>query len=311
MQNKNDNPIIVYIINLEKDFKRKERIENELRSVGWTNYEFIKATPGADLPNTKEMIETGILDKTFIDPNGLLTKNVIACALSHKSAYNAFMKSNYEYAIILEDDIEFTQYGLKTMLAGFMNHIIMNELINNPMIKNTWESFFFGLVGTYIPNHGLVKDCNLLHQYKRHNPDWAAHAYLINKRSVDKLIKNNTPIRYAADVNIECAHSEIYCSEHSMILQLAGKYSRFETSRLLTLYGQLLHDREYHSLTTEILNKNVVIQDFYFNPEKEKTYESASRECIIADEILFKSVEWKDSVDSTGKKIIKWTHIHF
>jgi GR25 family glycosyltransferase involved in LPS biosynthesis len=311
MKQETDNSTMIYIINLEKDIQRKYRMMVELKSIGWDNYEFIEAVAGDDLPDVDKMIQHGILGKTFIDPNGLLTKNIIACSLSHKKAYATFIKSNHEYAIILEDDVEFSQIGLKMMVAGLLKTVVEDELILNPMIKDTWETFFFGIVGSHIPNNGLVSGCSILHEYKKHSPCWAAHAYLINRRSVDKLIENNTPVRYAADVNIECAHSEIYCSEHSLIHQLAGKYPRHETMRLTDIFTQLLYDRQFYSSTASVLNQNNDIEDFYYNPDKEKPFVSEARKCCVADEIPFKSIEWKDTIDSTGKKVLNWTHIHF
>ena len=73
----------------------------------------------------------------------------------------------------------------------------------------------------------------------------------------------------------------------------------------------MLYDTQYYSSTSSVLKQMSNIEDFYYNPDKEKPYESATRTCCIAAEISFKSIEWKDTIDSTGKKVLNWTHIHF
>ena len=76
----------IYIINLSWHKKRRETISAELDSVGWYNYEFIDAIGGTDLPSTSEMVKSGTISNLFRDANGILTKNIFACAMSHRKS---------------------------------------------------------------------------------------------------------------------------------------------------------------------------------------------------------------------------------
>ena len=80
----------IYIINLAHHKERREAVAAELESVGWWNYEFIDAVSGADLPSTTELVRSGQVSNVFRDANGILTKNILACSMSHKKAYNKF-----------------------------------------------------------------------------------------------------------------------------------------------------------------------------------------------------------------------------
>lgn len=95
----------IYIINVSTEVQRREYVKQELEKIGWFNYEFINAVTGDELEDTDKLVERTILSETFIDPNGILTKNIIACSLSHKKAYSKFLEDGYDSCLILEDDI--------------------------------------------------------------------------------------------------------------------------------------------------------------------------------------------------------------
>ena len=60
------------------------------------------------------------ISKTFRDPAGALTKSIYGCALSHKLAYEDFLKTDdsVKTALILEDDAALTHTGLRIMLPN-------------------------------------------------------------------------------------------------------------------------------------------------------------------------------------------------
>ena len=75
----------IYIISLESHKRRRETLYMDLHSAGFdTNkIEFIHAINGKDL-DINQSVKDGIIDDTFLDPFGLLTKSIYGCALSHQ-----------------------------------------------------------------------------------------------------------------------------------------------------------------------------------------------------------------------------------
>ena len=118
----------IYIINLAWHKKRREAISAELDSVGWNNYEFIDAISGSQLPSTSEMVRSGTISNVFRDANGILTKNIFACSMSHRKAQQKFLDDGLNTCLIIEDDAKFMPVALKMMIAGGMDRL-HNEYI--------------------------------------------------------------------------------------------------------------------------------------------------------------------------------------
>ena len=97
----------VYIINLKKDKNRKKNILNELKKQNLKNYKFISAVNGNELKK-KEINSLISKEKNFINPiNTNMSKSEIGCSLSHIKIYKEIVKSDIDYALILEDDAFF------------------------------------------------------------------------------------------------------------------------------------------------------------------------------------------------------------
>ena len=84
----------IYIISLERHKIRKQIIFNDLDSAGFdtSKIEWINAINGNDLDIDKS-IKDGIINPSFKDPGGILTKSIYGCALSHKMAYEKFLET--------------------------------------------------------------------------------------------------------------------------------------------------------------------------------------------------------------------------
>jgi len=86
---------VIYILNRTQDIERKESLLKELEFIPGLNFKVIKAVTGDILPSIADMIQSKTLFPVFTDPVGLLTKNIIATALTHQKAYNTFLSSDY------------------------------------------------------------------------------------------------------------------------------------------------------------------------------------------------------------------------
>ena len=113
----------IYVINVAKDKFRKKNMIKFFSDYNITNYTFIDAIGGDDLPSIKDLIYEKTLNLSFIDPVGLLTKNIIACALSHKKTLDTFLSSNFDNCLILEDDVKFSPRFFKYLANNSLYEI--------------------------------------------------------------------------------------------------------------------------------------------------------------------------------------------
>lgn len=302
----------IYIINLKRHTERKSRVIEELEGAGLHNYEFINAISGDDLPDTSELISSGVLSKTFIDPNGILTKNIIACALSHKLAYKKMLEDGVQRALILEDDVLIDKSFVEILLNGGFKRIRLEMNIVD------WDIFMWGLVGDNIPHYtGIPSNLERVKEYKKFSPDWAAHAYEITREGASKLIENNTPVKFAADVNLETANTNVYCTPFSYFKQSAGLLNRFDTSNLEHQLNDLIWGKgvEISSTFSEEESMGSMcgtpMYDIYFSPDRSIRFERRRYQVDISKKIEFKSIEFKTYIDSFGFDSANWCFINF
>tara|TARA_B110001450_G_C17650698_1_gene493146 strand:- start:989 stop:1753 length:765 start_codon:yes stop_codon:yes gene_type:complete len=95
-EKKEINPII-YIINLDSAVERKKSVEQELLKTN-IPFEFVSAVDKTSLSSIKHKVKNKYKKK--------LNPAEIGCYLSHIKIKKLFLKSNYNFAIILEDDIK-------------------------------------------------------------------------------------------------------------------------------------------------------------------------------------------------------------
>lgn len=297
----------IYIINLSWHKKRRETISAELDSVGWYNYEFIDAISGVDLPSTSEMVKSGTISNLFRDANGILTKNIFACAMSHRKAQQKFLDDGLNTCLIIEDDAKFMPVALKMMLAGGMDQL-HGELHSKP-----WDIFMWGMPHTFMPNWGLADGCNLLYEFKRMAPEWAGHAYQTTRKGAQKLVECNTPIQFAADCNIELSDTEIYCPAFSLISQTIGDFNRNIANELMTDFGtKMLHgdSEEYLPSTINTVSVQKNTNEYYETKDKSITFNNRIRQVEISGDIELEKVEWNDFITPHGDKAVNWPHIY-
>lgn len=299
----------IYIINLDYHEKRRENVSAELESVGWFNYEFVDAIWGGNLPTTKELVSADVVAKTFKDANGILTKNILACSMSHKKALQRFLDDpeKPESCLIIEDDITFMPVGIKMLLAGGM------DTAYRELQQQDWDVFMWGMSHTYMPIWDVVEGCQILHEFKKNAPEWAGHAYQVTRRGAQKLIENNTPIQYAADVNIETADVNIFCTAYTLISQRIGDFPRTVANELHTHFGnKILHagSEEYLPSTLSVIEPQKNTDEYYATSDKSIKFFNNIRNVEISGDIDLVGVEWKDFITAGGDTFLNWPHIH-
>ncbi|MBM3208322.1 MAG: glycosyltransferase family 25 protein [Chlamydiae bacterium] len=210
-QEKVQNNIPIFIINLKRRQDRKDAISKALRHCGVENFEFITAVDG----NEK-------FDKSCYDDEKArlihrrLTDQEIACALSHQIVYKKMVKEQIPRAIILEDDAIPTKHlnpflknidrfnlnpDLEILLLAFFTS---NNWFNDRLKTHTAEHYLTDQITmSYHPKANQTIENISIHNFSY--PSLAvdfiqgAHGYTISDKVASKLLKINTPICCTAD----------------------------------------------------------------------------------------------------------------
>lgn len=208
----------IYVINLERHIERKQKIISQFKKLGIQNYEFIKAIDGKEIDSIPKLIKDGVVNNYFIDPVGVFTYNIIACALSHRKAIDTFLKSPFKNCLILEDDAVFDPYFFEYNLNGGF------DLFKQQIIDSKADIVLWGKQKTFQINGEKTEYSELLS--KAYNNAFSAHAYQINRDSASKMFKNYLPLKYAADTYLDFGDFNTLSSKFSIIQQSQGKYDQ-------------------------------------------------------------------------------------
>lgn len=197
---------IIYLINLDE---RKDRLQESAIQFEKADLEFNRIS--AEKP------KTGIA-------NDFLTPTVEACWRSHLKTYQLFLNTNYEYALILEDDfvfnkkIDFALY-IEQMRISSIDLLQIGYLRPGLMNKFRWlfeeiEKSFFGflyLVSRIKPLHGLSSRMRV-HEAGIANSEFTlssflpgTHAYIINRQLAKSILDANSFVLSADEFFIALA----------------------------------------------------------------------------------------------------------
>ncbi len=249
---------IIYVLNLKRHKLRKQRILDLFKKHGIKNYEFVEAIPGGQLPldknrffDYKKLINDGILNSWFADPNGLLTKNIIACAWSHLKIYEKFVKTDYETCLILEDDVIFSPRIYEYILDGTF------EKIKKDIKKYDVGIFHWGKQQMdEIIN--ATETHTSMYIFPRNQSPQSAQAYQINRWTANHLIETGYPISKAADVLLDHTKVKINCPKHSLLIQYNGEVKKENLERISKAIWTEHSEKEFESTTTsELYNGNL------------------------------------------------------
>ena len=292
----------IYIISLERHENRRRQIFADLNSAGFdvSKIEWIHAIDGSKL-NIDELIENETINPTFRDPQGVLTKSVYGCALSHKKAYETFLKTSDDVktALILEDDASVTHTLLRLYLT--------KSIAYNKLIEET-NSIDWGVIvmGGQYKNIEHHEDSSfVLKRMKQYPINYAAHSYVINKKSAEKLIESNKSIQFAADVNLHCSDVNLYCTPISYFTQKIGNMDKWMLIDLQTKFKFNVLYKQSNWDTEEIIS-STTYGDYEFDSSEDSTFLSTG----ISKQLKIKSVDWDKFTAPNGDVIEDWANIH-
>ncbi len=164
----------IYIINLKNRTDRKQLMTNRLKENNLNNYTFIDAINAND-----------ILDEySFAKQNkktNIVTAGHYACAKSHIKTLTTFLNSQYNYALILEDDVLFKKNFIKK--------------INSMYIPDKYDIIYFGGLTNY---NKLFLD-----GFSINDSIMGMYAYYANKNIVPKMIDKLSELKTYCDVEFK------------------------------------------------------------------------------------------------------------
>jgi GR25 family glycosyltransferase involved in LPS biosynthesis len=294
----------IYIISLPESNIRKDNIWNDLLSAGFdeNKIEWVEAINGNDL-DIDDCLRDNTISTKFRDPNGILTKSIYGCALSHQKVYQKFIKTSddIETALVLEDDASLTHTALRTLISDSPAYDMFIEDKDNI----DWGVIQLGSWDVHMDYINEPNDSKILKRMNYPKKIWAAHSYIINKESVHKLIENNTPIQYAADTNIHISDVTVYCPPVSYFLQKVGKHNRWLIEHLQSKFLKyVVYDVDEYGLEyqSKTFNGDLIQKEEHL---LKPMHEISLSKAIDAEKITFESFE-----TGNGDTIEDWVTIH-
>lgn len=184
--NKSTMKIKTYVINLKDSVIRREAVLAETAKYPFMDVELLEAVDGRKIK--PEEIETHFNLKKFISRYHRSPKGgEIGCTLSHRECYRKLLESEEEFALILEDDVNFLYpEDVETTLADILDEY----KDNNPCLITLAMHF------VYYP-----KKCRKLGKYTFYEiyNAYGTCAYLINRRAAECLLSVSHPFIMADD----------------------------------------------------------------------------------------------------------------
>ncbi|WP_455637998.1 glycosyltransferase family 25 protein [Parabacteroides sp.] len=184
--NNSDMRIKTYIINLKDSTDRREAVLAETAGYPFMDVELVEAVDGRKME--PEEINACFDSKKFLNRYYRILKGgEVGCTLSHRVCYRKLLESDEEFALILEDDVNFiypedVEATLKDIVDNYSNS----------------KPYFITLAMhcLYYP-----KKCRKLGKYTFYRIDeaYGTCAYLINRKAAERLLSVPLPFTVADD----------------------------------------------------------------------------------------------------------------
>lgn len=218
----------IYILNLERDIQKKNKMIEQLKLFNLENFEFISGCDGKS-ENDLEEINNSYDEKMAERLSRKLTKSEIATAISHKRAYKKLIDSADNGCIVMEDDAIVTPDMVKFINELFyfqkntsnidiinLGYYSSNQKLSHGSNKKAYEQY--NTHNTSDPNIRYIEDDITISRvyfkedvqqgYHLYTPSYPTleldylhglHGYYITKRGAEKFIKFNSPVICESD----------------------------------------------------------------------------------------------------------------
>ncbi len=164
----------IYLISLAQDSQRRKELKQKFPK-SYAQFIQIEATDGRQLTAT-EYYEKAI--KFFRKSNRIMLPTELGCTLSHIHALEEFIKTNSQYALILEDDVEGEDKDIIKILNLIKNFEPKSLLICGRIANKNYP------FGKKTSIEGLYEISHLTHQFIHR-----AWSYVVTKKSANEIIE--------------------------------------------------------------------------------------------------------------------------
>lgn len=184
--NKTNMKIKTYVINLKDSVDRRETVVAELAKYPLLNVELVEAVDGRKM-KPEERKSCFDIDK-FVNRNHCNPKGgEIGCTLSHRICYRKLLESDEEFALIVEDDVNF--------LYPEDIDATLIEILNK---HKDDKPYFITLGMHYLYYPKKYRKLSKYTLYKIHVA-YGTCAYLINRKAAERLLSVSLPFTVADD----------------------------------------------------------------------------------------------------------------
>jgi GR25 family glycosyltransferase involved in LPS biosynthesis len=189
----------VYLINMDKDTDRLEKVTKECDKVGIKFERF----PGVKVSDVSQNILDEYVPK---ETQKYGTDAMLGCCFSHLFVWQDAIKKNYKNILVLEDDVYFTND--------------FNEYLKNVIeeVPDDYDILYLGYCELLCRKS---KDCGFNYIYKPIYP-LNQHAYIVSNKGLKKLVNLITKLEEQIDVlvgkNIDKLNA--YVSQKKIVNQL-------------------------------------------------------------------------------------------
>lgn len=236
-------------MNPDKYFERRKALTILLEK---TPFQFQFIAINDDLELTPTAIAKNHDSKRTIDSFGReFTRGELASTLNHLLSYKKILESEYDLAVIMEDDAVFNVDDFIFVLEKIIKIINMNK----PQV------YLLTPVISYLNK----KSKDLSKNYKVVNviQSWDSSGYIINRKAAEKMFNANLKswiiaddwVRYKRHANID-----IYCVIPTIIKQ---NFDIFD-SNLMTSRNKAIKNRSFKYIITRVGNKIIADLKKYF-----------------------------------------------
>lgn len=160
----------VWLINLPSSSKRRERMEEQLRALGlkWHVFQAINGSLEWD-----RLVQTADVVAYEKNMGSKLLPGKLGVYASHLAVWEAFVESQHETALILEDDVVFHENFLDSLKIGLE-------------LSPHWDILRFNAIRAKLP---ITQGCAGIYKLNAYVGPFTGNAtYLIQKETASKLV---------------------------------------------------------------------------------------------------------------------------
>ena len=215
-----DVDIPIFIINLDRDVERWEKIQRFMTAADLPHFRFAAIDGRRKLSLIRSVIKRDFLNEKLARP---LTTGEICCTLSHIAVLRQIVRRSIDCAVILEDDAEFSNNFLE-----FYRRELPDYLSRCDVIK--MEGIFYDHTSQSGP---VIRSGRLTKLIVPLNPTLGSAGYAVNLRGAKALLGRLAVLNWPMDhmlVGYE-AYRATFGETRPMLVQQSALTSNLEIDR--------------------------------------------------------------------------------